>query len=287
MALLWRQRSSASRGWQSSLNSWSEGSAPPTSPRPRERIGESMKTALVAISLLMVGAPQQNPPLESVIEDVSKNVQELQNTLPGLRCDEKLVKNSLLNLPPSLDRSVTTRSVVMMTRNTRGGPPFEFSRQVQSVSGRSPMVDLVGMLTDDLFRTFAPQNLSNSEYKFARRQNLRGVPAFVIEFETRKGQSGLSLGGVLIPGGDSRYRIKGKAWVDSNTMQVLRLEIDEENPRQQSMRTVADYGAVQIAGKSFWLLTKIAKTESGGEWMAEYSDTRSAGSVSYTHLTLP
>lgn len=60
-------------------------------------------------------------------------------------------------------------------------------------------------------------------------------------------------------------------------MQVLRLEIDEEIPNVAalySLRTVADYESVQIGGKPFWVLTRITKTEAGGEWIAEYSNCR-------------
>jgi hypothetical protein len=138
------------------------------------------------------------------------------------------------------------------------------------------MVDLINTPTNDLARTFAPQNLNSNDYSLARSQNLRGTRAFVVEFKTKPGQTARSRGGNLTRGGDPRHKMKGKRWIDSNTMQVMRLELEEEDPPmfQETMKTEADYGPVSIAGKSFWLLTRIVKAETGGEWKAEYNQCR-------------
>ena len=71
--------------------------------------------------------------------------------------------------------------------------------------------------------------------------------------------------------------MKGKAWIDSNTMQVLRLEIEEDNPLvavNGPTKVAADYGSVNISGKPFWLLTRFVQIAVHGEQTGEYSGCR-------------
>jgi hypothetical protein len=80
-----------------------------------------MHTSLLAIGLMLgIGFPvQQNPSVESILERVSRNVQDMQNSLPDFTCKEKLVKNSRLRLAPGMPQSVTTESIVTTTRPLR------------------------------------------------------------------------------------------------------------------------------------------------------------------------
>jgi hypothetical protein len=244
-----------------------------------------MQAAMLAIGLtLSLGlAPQQNPSLESIIERVSGNVQELENSLPDYICQESLFKRSVLRLAPGMPQTQTSESTVTSIRRSRGGETFfEASRQVLSVSGRgNGMVDLWTSLGDDLARVFAPRNLSSNDYSLARRQNFRGIPAFVIEFQTKPGRSSESRGGTLLSNGNPKLRMKRKAWIDSNSMQVVRLEFVEKLPVQSlpnaplfDLNTVADYGSFNIGGKPFWLLAKMVKEDRGSEWIADYRNCR-------------
>ena len=135
----------------------------------------------------------------------------------------------------------------------------------------------------DLTLAFGPENRASTNYKLARRQNLRGVSAYVIEFETREGASALNRGGTLTGTGvpDSLpppHTMNGKSWVDPNSMQVLRIELSEHIGEEQT-DTAVDYGAVNIDGRVYWLLTKLSKKNPGagtfgGESAAEYSECR-------------
>jgi hypothetical protein len=237
-----------------------------------------MKIPLIAISLALSALPQQNPPLESILNRVSLNVQEMQTSLPDFACDEKLVKDTRRPVPAPYDRIVTMKSVVTVTRFTRGGDTYYFlQREIQSVSGQSPLPPMINTLTDNLARAFAPQNLSSNAYSFAGRQNFRGISAFVVEFKTRPGQTALSHGGNITPGGSPEYTMKGKAWIDSNTMLVLRLEIEEDNPLvvvNGPTKVTADYGSVDISGKPYWRLTRFVQIAVHGEQTGEYSGCR-------------
>jgi len=236
----------------------------------------------MSLALGLILAAQQNPPLESIMDRVTRNVQEVENSLPDHTCKEKVVKSSALRLAPGMPQSQTTVALLTGRRTTAGNDSyFLASRQIQSVSGPgNGMMDLWTSLGDDIARVFAPQNLSSNNYSFDRRQNLRGIPAFVIKFETKRGMSSQSRGGTLLRRGNPNFTMKGKAWIDSTSMQVLRLEFVEKLPAQLGssvlfdMKTVADYGSVDIAGKTFWLLTKMIKDDRGSQWIAEYSDCR-------------
>ena len=60
-------------------------------------------------------------------------------------------------------------------------------------------------------------------------------------------------------------------------MQVLRLEFSQHNipGRSNKEDSVADYDAVNIDGKTYWLLTKLSKKDDVGiELGASYSECR-------------
>jgi hypothetical protein len=72
--------------------------------------------------------------------------------------------------------------------------------------------------------------------------------------------------------------MNGKGWVDPNSMQVLRIEMSTHYgapPEDTAQKTELDYGAVNIDGKVYWLLTKLSrKPFAGGDLAAEYSECR-------------
>jgi hypothetical protein len=161
----------------------------------------------------------------------------------------------------------------------RGRVYFRVSRQVISSKGtNSGSINRIQNLLADLTLAFGPENRASTNYKFVRRQNLRGVSAYVIEFETRKGASSSNRGGTLTGGGDPRQTMNGKSWVDPNSMQVLRIEVSEHIDAWRE-DTAVDYDAVNIDGNVYWLLTKLSKKTDGmgdgiGELAAEYSECR-------------
>ena len=226
-----------------------------------------MKILLITTAWIAALSMQTNPPLEDILERTSRNVQALQATLPDFVCKEKQITK------PGVRGGTQTRESILITRQTRGGSMFVASRQVLSIKGgETPFIgNQIRNQLADLIRTFAPESRSSNNYKFDRRQNFRGTSSFVVEFETRKGASAGHREGRLM-GGDPGHTMKGKAWIDTNTMQVLRLELTERDT-YIFLRTVADYGSVTIDGKPYWLLTKILKNDDwSNQSVAEYSD---------------
>jgi hypothetical protein len=232
-----------------------------------------MKILLITTAWTAVLSGQTNPPLEDILERTGRNVQALRAN-PDFACKETKVTKQTFNGP----FQGTQTQVSILTRG--GDPPFWTSRQVLSVKGgETGMADLILNPLADLIRTFAPESRSSNNYKFDRRQNFRGTSSLVVEFETRKGASAsLNSEGSLTRNGDPTHTMKGKAWIDSNTLQVLRLELSEIrifSGFRRPLQTVADYGPVTIDGKAYWMVTKILKTDdTDHEWRAEYSDCR-------------
>jgi len=121
-----------------------------------------MQAALLAIGLTFgLGfVAQQDPSLGSIIEQVSRNVQEFHHSLPDYVCRAHLVKNSGLRLAPGMPRSQTTESMLTARRFSRGGETNFFGSRQILVSGLdNGMVDLWSTLGDDVAVVFAPQNL--------------------------------------------------------------------------------------------------------------------------------
>jgi hypothetical protein len=126
----------------------------------------------------------------------------------------------------------------------------------------------------DITLVFGPANHGSTNYKFGRRQNLRAVSAYVIEFENRKGTSASTRGGPLVGLRDTRIPMNGKGWVDPSSMQVLRIEMSEDPSAPGKEDTVLDYGAVVIDGKAYWLLNRLSKKNDAIEWTVEYTECR-------------
>jgi len=236
-----------------------------------------MNTFAMIFALAARFVIQDSPPLQEMVDRIGSNVQELQNTLPDITCKEKLTLRS------TNPRSGSYSHEALMTTSRlagRGRVYFRVSRQVISSKGtNSGSINRIQNLLDDLTLAFGPENRGSTNYKFVRRQNLRGVSTYVIEFETRKGASASNRGGTLtgVPG-DPLHTMNGKGWVDPNSMQVLRIEVSEHIGAWRE-DTALDYGAVNIDGKVYWLLTKLSKKNDGGgtfggELAAEYSECR-------------
>jgi hypothetical protein len=196
-------------------------------------------------------AMQDTPPFQEMLDRIGSNVQELQNTLPDITCKETL------SLKPTNPRRSSYRHEALMTTSRfrgRGNVYFRVSRQFVSATGTpSSTINEIQNLLADVTLAFGPASRGSTNYKFVRRQNLRDVPTYVIDFETRKGASASNRGGTLVGLGDPRNRMNGKGWVDSRPMQVLRIEITVHNISGRARRedTVLDYGAVNIDGKVY------------------------------------
>ena len=233
-----------------------------------------MKVSFMIFALVVGFAVQDTPPLELMLDRINSNIQELQNTLPDITCKEKF---TLRSTSPGI--SGFSQEAVMTTARMpgRGNVYFRVSRQVTSVKGTpSAIINRIQNLLADVTLAFGPSSRSSTNYKFARGQDIRGVPAYVIEFETRGGASSSNRGGTLTGLGDPRETVKGKGWVDSSSMQVLRLEFSQHFPGTSSKEdSVLDYDAVNIDGKTYWLLTKLSKKNDFGiELGAAYSECR-------------
>ena len=234
-----------------------------------------MKMSLMVFALVAGFAVQDTPPLEVMLDRINGNIHELQNTLPDITCKEKF---TLRSTRPGMS-GFSQESLMTTARMAgRGNVYFRVSRQVTSAKGTpSSIINRVQNLLADVTLAFGPSSRSSTNYKFVRRQDIRGVPAYVIEFETRGGASSSNRGGTLIGLGDPRNTVKGKGWVDSGTMQVLRLEFSQLNIPGRSSKedSVSDYDAVNIEGKTYWLLTKLSKKDDVGiELAATYSECR-------------
>jgi len=238
-----------------------------------------MNTFAMFFALAAPFVIQDLPPLQEMVNRIGSNVQELQNTLPDITCKEKLT------LRPTDSRSGSYSHEALMTTSRlagRGAVYFRVSRQIISAKGtNSSSINRIQNLLADLTLAFGPENRASTNYKFVRRQNLRGVPAYVIEFETRKGASASNRGGTLTGVRDPLqllHTMNGKGWVDPTSMQVLRIEVSEHIGAWRE-DTALDYGAVNIDGRVYWLLTKLSKKNEGtgtfgGELAAEYSECR-------------
>jgi hypothetical protein len=225
---------------------------------------------------------------------VQTNTGQFEQSLPDFVCDEKV--DSLKIEHGALTREGTAESHFTGRQKKSGRMSFTESREFVTINGKSakPGETLYGVFlfsggfSSLLDETFSAKYAPLHDFKIAGHARLNGRAALAIEFATKPGQKELAsfwVEDVLI------QRDTGTAWIDEETLQVLRIERRFMNLPKGWAGVVAtvDYGPVSIDGKPFWmpLRVKCNQTAIGGamkRYTAEYRNYRKfevASGISY------
>ena len=247
------------------------------------------KVLLELICLLLVSASlfasQQIQPIDVVLSRVSANVKEFRESLPDFVCSEKLTSTYYEN--DVISRQVIVESVFMGRQQKNGRLNFTESREVLSINGRAvskraTLPDLpavfAGGFSSVLQMSFAETEVRYHDYTIPS-QTLAGSDVFLITFQTKPDQRAIQ---ILLDGKSYNDRDIGKALIDRESMQVVRLRREFLNIPKEWKSYVADisYARTDIGGRPFWLpqtvtseMTKKKKNEKS-VYFAEYSNCR-------------
>ncbi len=244
--------------------------------------------ALVQLSLSGLGVAQKVPPLEQVLPRVQESVNEFEFLLPDFICYERITSRELIGT--KLIKQISVGSAFSGSqRKDEKGKPFIESREIKIFDGREAgqkqKLDIPfffgGGFSSVLDMTFAARNVPYHNYKVIRLEQIDGRPLLVIEFATKPDQAGLyfEFQGTLLDKG------AGKAWIDPESMHVVRIErrfLNVPSP-VNALSVSIDYAPVVINGKTFWMpktvkaveaLGRSTKKPMSGEYIAEYSNYR-------------
>ena len=218
-----------------------------------------MQTSLLLAALLLLQAPAA--PLDQVLASVSRNVRDFQDLLPDFVCNEKITSTAYES--GKLKETRTVESFFTAVHKPSPGPRgllvFTETRDITAIDGilarkgaRMPKLPaaMFGGFGALLSMTFSPENLQYQEYELDGI--LDGGARIAVHFSTKAGQRELR---TFLDGEGFNDRDEGMAWIDSASMQVVRLQRDffslPHTLRQ--LRNTVDYGSVVIGDRQFWL----------------------------------
>jgi hypothetical protein len=244
---------------------------------------------VLALAFAVCGSAfgQQPPRLEQVLESVQAHVSEFAHGLPDFICDETITSRELWG-GRAKHETVFESEFTGRQNTVENGKPFVESRAIKTVNGRpaAPAQELKapflygGGFSSVLVEIFARENAPYFNYSLSGTETLAGQTALVIKFETRNGQKRLTYRDLF--GQRTYLNGRGKAWIDPESMNVMRLELRYLDPPAGAgeLKVSVDYAPVTIKEKTFWMPRIVsaaqtipnAKVPVGGQYIAEYSN---------------
>lgn len=216
--------------------------------------------------------PQEaaGPATVDIVSRVQRNVAAFQELLPDFICDERVTKQDMEQGKVTReDRFISSFRVTRRKSPARStSPMFIETREVISatVKGKPATVrdyvlpiGVTGGFSDDLFYFFDKEKEKCFDFELAGIDKIRGRTALLLSIRVR--DNVIRIGGrcsSLSPGRTS------KAWVDSESMQIMRLQLFPTRYLQFAgplsrwngeylIHQSIDYAEVLINGAPYWL----------------------------------
>ena len=228
-------------------------------------------------------APQPSG-IGEILAKIQANTAQWEQSLPDFVCEETATSKAIVRR--KLQQYVN-ESHFVGRQQKQGRWLFTEARDVYMVNAkpvahrqtlRGPIL-FGGGFSSVLHTTFSKQWAADHIYRFGGEETFRGRAVLTIEYATRQGQKDLlwDFYGRAYPQIDT-----GKAWIDKDSLQVLRIERRYTNvPKGDSFILAAvEYREVRIEGAPFWMPALVtaeqAKGKYGeqGRYTAEYRNYR-------------
>jgi hypothetical protein len=202
----------------------------------------------------------QPPTVDQVLHRIQQNVDQFEASLPDFLCDERIVSSAVAS--GKVTKHTVIESTFVSTRKPDELKHLQYieTRELIRVDGKSarkgqkpkgPFIQ-EGGFSAVLGTTFNERVASSRNYALAPPESLDGKPMLVITFATKEGQTQI---GATVDGKSFLMTDSGKACIDPDSMQVVRLEkqVTHAPPPYDLWNLSVDYAPVTIAGKPFWM----------------------------------
>lgn len=242
---------------------------------------QSLTTAILLPWMLFQGVASPPPPslpaLPDVLAGVSRNVKELQDTLPDFVCNEKVTSTKFRSGKQRDQKVVESLYSVQQWREHReiltiDGKPAKKGAKMPGLP-----INITGSFNYVIMVTFLPRFLPL--YEFALKPKTGDAGRLIVEFETRKDQKELpwNIDGDILAAHDT-----GQVWIDATSMQVARLERNLLNiTRDFSIwKNTIEQAPFSIGEEQYWLpksfLVEITERDvrNSGSFLAEYTNCK-------------
>lgn len=215
--------------------------------------------------------PAQGPPpgMEQVLPRVQDHVDEFAHRLPDFISNETITSSEVMGNGRTGRKVVIESEFKGRQNNVENGRPFIESREIKTINGSTVKPDhqltgpffYLGGFSSILVAVFSRENEPYFNYTFAGTEKLAGRPALIFKFETRHGQKKLLYHDIL--NRHAYVKGKGKAWIDPETMNVLRLEFHYLDSADAigGLDVTVDYSPVTIQDKTFWMPQRVTAVQ--------------------------
>jgi hypothetical protein len=236
------------------------------------------------LSIQALGAQPADATVDEILARVQTNTGQFESSLPDFVCDETIHSQRFDN--GVLAREVIAESHFTGLQRRSGNLSFTETREFVTINdkpaakaGKVRKIPVFGGgFSSILDQTFSAGYAPLHDFKITGRETFNGRAAIGMEFSTKPDQHDLR---ARWNNKEMIQRDTGKAWIDEETRQVMRIERRYLNlpPEFSGMVVTVDYGPVSIEGKPFWMPRKVEchqsmKSGSRGEFTAEYRNYR-------------
>ena len=196
--------------------------------------------------------------LSIVLEKAGNRAKEMEDTLPNFTADETIQYESISTawFPPDLGIGKFKYAVDVAA--TQSGASIQETRMPMKGTHAYPGIDQDRGLAE-LALVFLPKFQSDYEIKCDGETKWNNEPAWVIHFQQRAGVEGHAFSYADAHGGLYPAKLKGRAWVSTDSGEVVHLEtaLMEAVPdiHVQNSWFSIDYGPVQFHSRNvrIWL----------------------------------
>lgn len=245
----------------------------------------ALTVGLLQFALCCAGFSQRVPKLEQILPRVQEHVRVFEHSLPDFICDETIISRELMG--GRVHQETVIGSAFRGTQHKEEDRAFTESRKIQTIDGKPapPEQPLKGPFffgggfSSVLDEIFSRENAQFFHYKVEGKQQLEGKTAWVIRMETKKDQKEILYREIF--GSKTAVKGNGRAWIDPETMNVMRVEFEYQNPPfEGELEVSVDYAPAVINGQTFWM-PKTVTAEQGvpsrtltiaGQYIASYSN---------------
>jgi hypothetical protein len=242
---------------------------------------QSSTVDFIFLFFLQATLSPPSKPASEVVEAVSKTAREYRDRLPDFLCNEKITSATFDS--GKLREQKIVESI--FTPSQKVGA----QREIVAIDGKpapkNAKMPGLPIRWDATFgwlleAAFSPGILQYHDYVLDQQSNPAGM--LILEYKTRTGQKGMDW---PIYGETRVARDAGTAWIDTASMQVVRIERNFLNLPSAASRLFAttDFGPVNIGGKQYWVpnTLRIESAERDPRktalFVAEYSGCKKFG----------
>jgi tetratricopeptide (TPR) repeat protein len=169
---------------------------------------------------------ERSCPLSQILKDTSRRTQDLIQSLQRFSADERIEQIEFDKKGKSRNAAIQGNYVVQIEENSSRFPAIKEYRAGAVSNSRASVVDTGSAVFALIFH---PSHIANFDFRCEGLTLLNGSPSWQLRFEEAPDPN-VSFQAIRVGGSVYLPRLKGRAWIATNTYEVLQIETDLVSP---------------------------------------------------------